>query len=81
MYPETDIPPIIVSNEEIESAREKIPKSWDESIMELRKNMNLNPQLSEQIFDSKFIGLFEKIVERIKANPTFVASILVLINY
>ena len=76
MYPETDIPPILVTNEEIESAREKIPKSWDESFMELQRKYELNPQLSEQIFDSQFIGLFEKIVERIKVNPTFVASIL-----
>ncbi|MDH5417328.1 MAG: Glu-tRNA(Gln) amidotransferase GatDE subunit E, partial [Nitrosopumilus sp.] len=33
-------------------------------------------QLSEQIFDSRYIELFEKIVEKIKINPTFVASIL-----
>ena len=76
MYPETDIPPILVTNEEIENAREKIPKSWDESLMELQKKYELNPQLSEQIFDSQFIGLFEEIVERSKVNPTFVASIL-----
>ena len=36
----------------------------------------MNPQLSEQIFDSRYIELFEKIVERTKVNPTFVASIL-----
>ena len=36
----------------------------------------MNLQLAEQIFDSKYIELFENIIERIKTNPTFVASIL-----
>ncbi len=76
MYPETDIPPVIISNEELENAKKNIPKSWDESLLELQKKYKLNPQLSEQIFDSRYIELFEKIVEKIKINPTFVASIL-----
>jgi len=76
MYPETDIPPILVTSEELENAEKNIPKSWDESLLELQKKYDLNLQLSEQIFDSRYIELFEKIVERTKVNPTFVASIL-----
>ena len=76
MYPETDIPPILVTSDELENAEKNIPKSWDESLLELQKKYDLNPQLSEQIFDSRYIELFEKIVERTKVNPTFVASIL-----
>ena len=76
MYPETDIPPIIVSHNELENAKNNIPKSWDESLLELQKKYSLNPQLSEQIFDSRYIELFEKIIETVKVNPTFVASIL-----
>ena len=76
MYPETDIPPILVTSDELENAEKNIPKSWDESLLELQKKYDLNPQLSEQIFDSQYIELFEKIVKRTKVNPTFVASIL-----
>ena len=76
MYPETDIPPIIITKKELLEAEENIPKSWDDSIKELEIKYKLNPQLAEQIFDSRYIGLFEKIVEKIKTNPTFVASIL-----
>jgi glutamyl-tRNA(Gln) amidotransferase subunit E len=76
MYPETDIPPISVTSEELEVAKNNIPKSWDESLLELQKKYDLNPQLSEQVFDSRYIELFEKILEKIKVNPTFVASIL-----
>ncbi len=76
MYPETDIPPIIITKNELLEAEKNIPKSWDDSIKELETKYKLNPQLAEQIFDSRYIGLFEKIVENIKTNPTFVASIL-----
>ena len=76
MYPETDIPPISVTSEELEIAKNNIPKSWDESLLELQKKYDLNPQLSEQIFDSCYFELFEKILEKVKVNPTFVASIL-----
>ena len=76
MYPETDVPPIIISNKELEELRGKIPKSWDESILDLQKKYSLNNQLSVQIFDSEYGDLFEKIVENTKVNPTFVASVL-----
>ncbi len=46
MYPETDIPPIIVTNDEIRFAEKNIPKSWDESLSELQKKYQLNHQLS-----------------------------------
>ena len=76
MYPETDIPSISVMPEEVKLAMENIPKSWDESISEIQQNYNLNPQLSEQIFDSEYMELFEKICENKKNSPNFVASIL-----
>ncbi|MCH8914272.1 MAG: Glu-tRNA(Gln) amidotransferase subunit GatE [Thaumarchaeota archaeon] len=76
MYPETDIPPILITSNELKNAEKNIPKSWDESLLELQEKYDLNTQLSEQIFDSRYIELFEKIMERTKVNPTFVASIL-----
>ncbi|MEX0861775.1 Glu-tRNA(Gln) amidotransferase subunit GatE [Nitrosopumilus sp.] len=76
MYPETDIPPIIITKKELIEAEKNIPKSWDESIQELQTKYNINLQLAEQIFDSRYMELFETIVEKIKTNPTFVASVL-----
>jgi len=76
MYPETDIPPIIITKKELEEVEKNIPKSWDESIKELQTNYKINLQLAEQIFDSKYIELFENIVEKTTINPTFVASVL-----
>jgi len=76
MYPETDIPPILVTKKELEIARSNIPKSWDESLKDLQKKYGLNMQLAEQIFDSQYIELFEKLSEKSKVNPTFIASVL-----
>jgi len=84
MYPETDIPSINVMPEEVKLANDtaNATKSWDESITELQKNYGLNSQLSEQIFDSEYIEVFEKICEIKKSpktgepSPNFVASML-----
>ncbi|MGY5151543.1 MAG: Glu-tRNA(Gln) amidotransferase subunit GatE [Candidatus Nitrosopumilus sp. bin_6a] len=76
MYPETDIPPIIITKEELTQSEKNVPKSWDDSIKDLENKYKINPQLAEQIFDSRYIVLFERIVEDISINPTFVASIL-----
>ncbi len=75
MYPETDIPPILVSKEELEFARKNIPKSWDDTITEMQKKYGLNLQLAEQIFDSDYMELFESICTKYQ-NPNFVASAL-----
>ena len=76
MYPETDIPPVLVSEKELEVSKENIPKSWNEIISNLKEKYQLNTQLAEQIFDSEYLDLFEKISSNEKISPNFVASIL-----
>jgi len=76
MYPETDIPPIIITKKELEDTKKNIPKLWDESLNELQKKYDLNLQLTEQIFDSVYLEIFEKICEKTSIVPTFIASIL-----
>ncbi len=76
MYPETDIPPIIVKKNEIEDAKKNVPRSWEESLFEIQKQYELNPQLALQIFDSEYLGLFEAICKDKRISPTFVSSVL-----
>ncbi len=45
-------------------------------LLSYKKKYDLNEQLAEQIFDSQYLDLFEKIVEKTSVNPTFIASIL-----
>ena len=75
MYPETDIPTVKVSEKEIIEIKSKIPKSWEESIKEIEKKYQINKQLAEQIFDSDYFEVFEKICSD-KQSPNFVASVL-----
>ncbi len=76
MYPETDIPPIMVTDNELEEAKKKIPRSWEESILELQKQYELNSQLALQIFDSEYLDLFESICKDKRISPNFVSSVL-----
>ncbi len=76
MYPETDIPLIIITKKELEDTKKNIPKSWNESLNELQKKYDLNLQLTEQVFDSAYLEIFEKICEKTSIVPTFIASIL-----
>jgi glutamyl-tRNA(Gln) amidotransferase subunit E len=81
MYPETDIPPITISKKELEKAKKNIPKSWNDSISELQTKYEINSQLAEQIFDSRYIELFENIIQKRtsqdgKADATFTSSVL-----
>ena len=75
MYPETDIHPIAIKDR-IEFAKKNIPKSWDQILRELQGKYQLNTQLAEQILDSSYYLLFEKICENKKCPPNFVASTL-----
>ncbi len=76
MYPETDVPPITVSQAEMESARQNIPKPWDEMIAELGARYGLNAQLAEQIMDSGYQEVFEAACADGKIPANFAASAL-----
>ncbi|MDC0171830.1 Glu-tRNA(Gln) amidotransferase subunit GatE [Candidatus Nitrosopelagicus sp.] len=76
MYPETDIPTVKVTNEELVQVRSNIPKSWEESIKELEEKYEINYQLAEQIFDSEYFEIFEKICSKKQNSPNFVVSVL-----
>lgn len=75
MYPETDIMPIPVDNNLLDSLKDKIPLPWNELIKGIMKKHGLNKKLSEQIFDSDYYNLFERLLNSNPAiSSTFVAS-------
>ena len=76
MYPETDIPTVKVTGEELTEVRSNIPKSWEESIKELEGKYEINNQLAEQVFDSGYFEIFEKICSKKQNSPNFVVSVL-----
>ena len=58
----------------LDPLRQKIPRPIEEYTNELISNYGLNKKLAEEIFDSQYLNLFEKIVSSTKISPTFIAS-------
>ena len=73
MYPETDIPPIAITDSMLEPLADKVPRQWDEIVNSLTKKYNLNMKLASQIFDSDYLKVFEEIASETKIKPTFIA--------
>lgn len=79
MYPETDVPTITITQDELDDAAASIPKPWEESMADLQSRHGINPQLAEQLLDSSRLRIFEEIVaaqDGTAVTPTFVASAL-----
>jgi glutamyl-tRNA(Gln) amidotransferase subunit E len=74
MYPETDIPYISIDESKLKQLSHDIPQPWNEIIDNIGKKYNINKTLAENIFDSKFFSLFEKIVSQMSISPSFVIS-------
>lgn len=76
MYPETDIPLIKVTKELIEECRKFVPKSWNEVLKDYMQRYGLNEKLANQILDSVYLNLFERLCSTTKLSPTLVAVVL-----
>ena len=75
MYPETDVPPIPIHDHILESLSSLIPQPWDDTVSMIAKKYDLNQKLAEQVFDSGYYDLFEKVMGLVKRTPpTFIVS-------
>lgn len=69
MYPETDIPPIIITEKYLSSIKK--PETWEEKLVKLKKI--LPEDVAQQILRSEYLNVFEKYSSN---NPVLVASTL-----
>jgi glutamyl-tRNA(Gln) amidotransferase subunit E len=76
MYPETDIPPIQVTEELVEKIRVNLPESAEKKQQRLAKRYGLNEKLAKQIVDSEYNMLFDEIVKESGVSATTVAVFL-----
>ncbi|MDW8359122.1 MAG: Glu-tRNA(Gln) amidotransferase subunit GatE [Candidatus Caldarchaeum sp.] len=76
MYPETDIPPVPVSSDYLESLRARLPEPLEATAEKLARRHGLSRQLVEGLIDDEREELFTKIVESHSLSPTVVASVL-----
>ena len=75
MYPETDIPPVVIENEYIENLKKNLPEPWTKRLAELKSKLKLSGQLANEILRSEYLDLFERIVKTKKVEPSIVASV------
>jgi glutamyl-tRNA(Gln) amidotransferase subunit E len=76
MYPETDIPPSLITSAFVEKIRLNLPEPAEKKLKRLMKQYRLNEKLSKQIVDSEYGELFEAIVKESGVAATTVAAFL-----
>ncbi|MBI1979029.1 MAG: Glu-tRNA(Gln) amidotransferase subunit GatE [Candidatus Aenigmarchaeota archaeon] len=74
MYPETDIPPVIIVKEYIENLKKNLPEPWTNKLERFKAKLRLPDGLAREILGSEYLSLFEKIVSTKKVEPTIVAN-------
>jgi glutamyl-tRNA(Gln) amidotransferase subunit E len=77
MYPETDIPEIVVTEEWKQSLRKTLPVPWKEKVAEYSKRYSLSAEAALQLYDSDNSKLFEELTTKLMLEPSVIASILV----
>ena len=76
MYPETDIPPVLLKDDFVEKVRLNLPESAENRIQRTMKRYGLNEKLTKQIVDSDYNMLFEAIVKETNMSAITVAVFL-----
>lgn len=76
MYPETDILPTIISDDDIKQAAADVPEPWEKTVKDMAAGYGLAVHLSEQVLDSEYRDIFVDITSKYSVPPAFVASSL-----
>jgi len=76
MYPETDIPPIKITPEQLEFIRKRLPELPEQKLKRLIHEYGLNKKLAKQVLDSEYGQIFEIIAKKTSVSPTTVAAFL-----
>lgn len=76
MYPETDIPSIVIEKERVEKIRAMLPERPDMVLKKLKEKYKLSEQLADKLVISEYRELFQEICDSIKVEPTTVAITL-----
>ena len=76
MYPETDIPPLEITDKLVEAVRQHLPELPERKLERLMRDFGLNAKLAWQVLDSEYSELFEKIVSQGGVGATVVAAFL-----
>jgi len=76
MYPETDIPPVVIGSDWVETVKKNLPPMPDVLTKQLMDQYGLNKKLADQLLNSEYLELFSKIMAETTLAASFVATIL-----
>jgi glutamyl-tRNA(Gln) amidotransferase subunit E len=76
MYPETDIPPMQITEEHVKQVSTHLPEPPEQKLQRLATEYKLNEKLAKQILDSEYWELFEVVVTESKVSATTVAAFM-----
>ena len=76
MYPETDVPPIQLTQMYIEELKEHLPELPEQLTKRLMIDYNLNKKLAKQVLDSEYLELFEVLSKETKVTESVIAVTL-----
>jgi glutamyl-tRNA(Gln) amidotransferase subunit E len=76
MYPETDLPPITITQEYVEKLRSSLPEPLEQKAERFMRKYSLNEKLVWQLLNSEYDVLFEDIIDKTAVSPAFVAATL-----
>jgi glutamyl-tRNA(Gln) amidotransferase subunit E len=76
MYPETDIPPSVITADSLEKIRSNLPEPAEKKQERLMSQYNLNEKLAKQVIDSDYGAIFEVIAKESGVAATTVAAFL-----
>jgi glutamyl-tRNA(Gln) amidotransferase subunit E len=76
MYPETDIPPSLITTALVKKVLLNLPEPAEKKLDRLIKDYGLNQKLAKQLVDSEYYALFESIIKKSRVAATMVAVFL-----
>ncbi len=76
MYPETDIPPQVITDELVEKIRSHLPEPSEKKVARMVRQYGLNEKLARQLADSEYNILFEEAVKQTGVQASTVAAFL-----
>ena len=76
MYPETDVPPVPVTEERLKRIKAILPELPEQKLERIMKRYELNRKLAEQVINSEYSALFEEIAQTTKVSGSVIATVL-----
>jgi glutamyl-tRNA(Gln) amidotransferase subunit E len=75
MYPETDVKPVLISQDRLRRLESLLPEKPEVKLERIQSKYNLNEKLASQIVDSDYVELFEELAAE-NIDPTLLAVTL-----